>query len=151
MHLRRCGTISLFIPAVHYLKFCCRFLYMIFIAVDACFRLKRKEGGSWETDPPMCDGASYFTESPPYRAHCNEMKDQDEVCSVNHLLFKFNNHLQICTCTGLAALDFANTKYSKGYSTTGVAMCTCGRHEVVMANGVGDMQKGERYVCCCFL
>ncbi|KAE9402095.1 hypothetical protein BT96DRAFT_816969, partial [Gymnopus androsaceus JB14] len=92
-------------------------------------RLKRRNAGTWETDPPLCDGGSYFVESDPYRDYCAKMKDQDE----------------ICTCTGLAALDYANTKYSKGYTTTGVAMCTCGRHEIVMANGVGDMQKGERY------
>lgn len=73
------------------------------------------------------------------------MRDQDEVCS--YLIYPvtyFEDFPQICTCTGLAALDFANTKYSKGYTSTGVAMCTCGRHEVIMANGVGDMQKGER-------
>lgn len=57
----------------------------------------------------------------------------------------------MCTCTGLAALDFANTKFSAGYRATGVGMCTCGRHEVVMKNGVGDLQKGERYVLYIFL
>ena len=41
-------------------------------------------------------------------------------------------------------MDFANTKYSKGCSTTSVGMATCGRHEIVMPNGVGDLQKGER-------
>ncbi|KAF8121839.1 hypothetical protein K438DRAFT_1653351 [Mycena galopus ATCC 62051] len=42
------------------------------------------------------------------------------------------------TCSGLAALDYANTKFSKGYSTTGVGMGVCAR-------GVRDLQKGERY------
>ncbi|KAF9062472.1 hypothetical protein BDP27DRAFT_1233550, partial [Rhodocollybia butyracea] len=51
---------------------------------------------------------------------------------------------QICTCTGLAAVDLANTKYSKGFCATGVGMITCGRHEIVLANGVGDLQKGEK-------
>ncbi|KAE9384048.1 hypothetical protein BT96DRAFT_842855 [Gymnopus androsaceus JB14] len=106
-----------------------RFLYCIFIAIDACFRLKRRHAGSWKTNPPMCDGGSYFVESGPYWEYCEKMQDQDE----------------ICTCTGLAAMDFANTKYSKGCSTTGVGMATCGRHEIVMPNGVGDLQKGERY------
>ncbi|KIK56715.1 hypothetical protein GYMLUDRAFT_173845, partial [Collybiopsis luxurians FD-317 M1] len=48
------------------------------------------------------------------------------------------------TCMGLA-LDYANTKYSKGYTATGVSMCSCGHHELVMPNGVGDLQKGEHY------
>lgn len=47
--------------------------------MDACFRLKRRHAGSWDTDPPMCDGGSYFVESVPYREYCKEMEDQDEV------------------------------------------------------------------------
>jgi hypothetical protein len=50
------------------------------------------------------------------------------------------------TCTGLAALDHANTKYSQGYAATGCGMITCGRHEIVCKNGVGDLQAGEKYV-----
>src|SRR6201995_2022091 len=50
------------------------------------------------------------------------------------------------TCTGLAALDYANTKFLRGYATTGVAMGICARHEFVQPNGVGDLQKGERCV-----
>ncbi|KIK69838.1 hypothetical protein GYMLUDRAFT_110482, partial [Collybiopsis luxurians FD-317 M1] len=53
---------------------------------------------------------------------------------------------QICTCTGLAALDYANTKYSKGYSATGVGMYSCGCYKLVLPNGVGDLQKGEHYI-----
>ncbi|KAJ7343749.1 hypothetical protein DFH08DRAFT_655543, partial [Mycena albidolilacea] len=49
------------------------------------------------------------------------------------------------TCTGLAALDHANTKYSQGYAVTGCGMITCGRHEIVCKNGVGDLQAGEKY------
>ncbi|KAJ6568320.1 hypothetical protein DFH09DRAFT_917860 [Mycena vulgaris] len=49
------------------------------------------------------------------------------------------------TCSGLAALDYANTKFSRGYSTTGVGMGVCARHEFIQPNGVGDLQKGERY------
>jgi hypothetical protein len=50
------------------------------------------------------------------------------------------------TCTGLAALDHANTKYSQGYAVTGCGMVTCGRHEIVCKNGVVDLQAGEKYV-----
>ncbi|KAJ6448522.1 hypothetical protein C8R45DRAFT_794426, partial [Mycena sanguinolenta] len=49
------------------------------------------------------------------------------------------------TCSGLAALDCANTKFSRGYSATGIGMGVCARHEFVQPNGVGDLQKGERY------
>lgn len=48
------------------------------------------------------------------------------------------------TCTGLAALDHANTKYSRGYATTGVGVGVCARHEFIQRNGAVDLQKGER-------
>ncbi|KAJ3721281.1 hypothetical protein C8R42DRAFT_582431 [Lentinula raphanica] len=106
-----------------------QFLYVVFIAIDACFRLKNRQISSWTVDPPLGDGWSYFVESEAYREFCKQMQDQNEMC----------------TCTGLSALDHANTKYSSGYRATGVGMCTCARHEVVMRNGVGDLQRGERY------
>ncbi|KAJ7738201.1 hypothetical protein B0H16DRAFT_1325537 [Mycena metata] len=49
------------------------------------------------------------------------------------------------TYSGLAALDYANTKFSRGYSATGVGVGVCARHEFVQSNGVGDLQKGEQY------
>jgi hypothetical protein len=48
------------------------------------------------------------------------------------------------TCSGLAALDYANTKFSKGYAATGVGLALCARHEFILPNAVGDLQKGER-------
>ena len=38
----------------------------------------------------------------------------------------------------------ANTKFNRGYATTGVVMAVCARHGFILANGVGDLQKGER-------
>ena len=55
------------------------------------------------------------------------------------------------TCSGLAALDHANSKFSRGYATTGVGVGMCARHEFIQKNGVGDLQKGERYVRCTLL
>lgn len=48
------------------------------------------------------------------------------------------------TCSGLAALDQANTKFNRGYATTGAGVCVCGRHELVQPEGAVDLQKGER-------
>lgn len=50
------------------------------------------------------------------------------------------------TCTGFKALLHANTRWNKSYAQTGVAMAVCARHGFVLLNGVGDLQKGERYV-----
>lgn len=56
-----------------------RFLYMLFVAVDACFRLKRKDVSSWELDPSLQDGQSYFVSAKPYAAWCETLKDQTDV------------------------------------------------------------------------
>lgn len=49
------------------------------------------------------------------------------------------------TCSGLSALDHANSKYAKGYATTGIVCTTC-RHEFILPEGAGPLQKGERLV-----
>ncbi|KAJ7028284.1 hypothetical protein C8F04DRAFT_1212234 [Mycena alexandri] len=106
-----------------------RFLYLLFIALDACFRLKRRLVSSELRDPGLGTGWAYFVEQEPYR---------DWITSADA-------GKQMSTCSGLAALDYANTKFSRGYSTTGVGMGVCARHEFVQPTGMGDLQKGERY------
>ncbi|KAK7027866.1 CxC2 domain-containing protein [Favolaschia claudopus] len=106
-----------------------RFLYIFFLALDACFRLKRRLISSALRDPGLGTGWSYFLEPEPYRKFLLSVTKQDEMS----------------TCSGLAALDYANTKFSRGYSVTGVGMGVCARHEFVQPTGVGDLQKGERY------
>ncbi|KAJ7695539.1 hypothetical protein B0H14DRAFT_3530148 [Mycena olivaceomarginata] len=106
-----------------------RYLYTIFLAIDACFRLKRKKISSWLKDPSLQDGWSYFVRSFTYEEFVKTLGEQKEMS----------------TCTGLAALDHANTKYAQGYAATGCGMITCGRHEIVCKNGVGDLQAGEKY------
>jgi hypothetical protein len=49
------------------------------------------------------------------------------------------------TCSGLAALDHANNKFSKGYAVSGIVCTTC-RHEFILPEGAGPLQKGERLV-----
>jgi hypothetical protein len=53
---------------------------------------------------------------------------------------------QISTCSGLTALDYANTKFSQDYSTMGVGMVVCAHYKFIQPNGVGDLQKGEQCV-----
>ena len=52
---------------------------------------------------------------------------------------------QMSTCSGLAALDHANTKHTKGYATSGIVCTTC-QHEFILPEGAGPLQKGERSV-----
>ncbi|KAJ7633773.1 hypothetical protein DFH06DRAFT_1139696 [Mycena polygramma] len=105
------------------------FLYTLFLALDACFRLKRRLVSSDLRDPGLGTGWAYFLEQEPYR----------------QFLLTVTNQKEMSTCSGLAALDYANTKFSRGYSSMGVGMGVCARHEFVQPTGVGDLQKGERY------
>ncbi|KAJ7434219.1 hypothetical protein B0H11DRAFT_2258641 [Mycena galericulata] len=106
-----------------------KFLYILFIAIDACFHLKRRLVSSVVKDPALGSGWAYFTEDAPYRSYLLTVTDQKEMS----------------TCSGLAALDYANTKFSRGYGAMGVGLGVCARHEFVQRNGAGDLQKGERY------
>ncbi|KAJ7030842.1 hypothetical protein C8F04DRAFT_1186486 [Mycena alexandri] len=106
-----------------------QFLYVLFLALDACFWLKRRMVSSEIKDPGLGTRWAYVVENVPYR----------------HFLQTVTNQKEMSTCSGLAALDYANTKFSRGYSTTGVGMGVCARHEFVQPNGVGDLQKGERF------
>ncbi|KAJ3817509.1 hypothetical protein F5880DRAFT_1626284 [Lentinula raphanica] len=105
------------------------YLYWIYFAIDACFRLKRRLVSSEKLDPDLDVGGSYFTEDTLFRQYLSSVTDQQEMS----------------TCTGLSALDHANTKFSRGYATTGVGLGVCARHEFIQRNGVVDLQKGERY------
>ncbi|KAJ7814307.1 hypothetical protein B0H13DRAFT_2242773 [Mycena leptocephala] len=106
-----------------------KYLYILFIAIDVCFRLKRRLVSSEAKDPGLGSGWSYFTEDRPFREYLLTVTDQKEMS----------------TCSGLAALDYANTKFSRGYASTGVGLGVCTRHEFVQRNGAADLQKGERF------
>ncbi|TDL13861.1 hypothetical protein BD410DRAFT_734767, partial [Rickenella mellea] len=106
-----------------------QFLYTLSLSMDANFRLKNKMVSTVTHDQPLADGMAYFVPSAPYKEH----------------LLNYTNQEDISSCSGLAALALANTKYSKGYRATGVGNVVC-RHQCVMRNGIGDLQKGERYV-----
>ncbi|KAJ8487283.1 hypothetical protein ONZ45_g14392 [Pleurotus djamor] len=106
-----------------------QYLYTLFIALDACFRLKRRLVSSVKKDPGLGIGWSYFVEREPFREYLLGVTDQKEMN----------------TCSSLAALDYANTKFSRGYAVTGVCLGVCARHEMIQPNGAVDLQVGERY------
>lgn len=43
-------------------------------------------------------------------------------------------------------MNMADSKSSKGLAATGLGTIDCARHNMKLPNGVGDLQKGERYV-----
>ncbi|KAJ7511017.1 hypothetical protein B0H11DRAFT_1701219 [Mycena galericulata] len=109
-----------------------RFIYFLFLAQDANFRLSNRTVSSEVADPILGDGMGYFCKregEDGYKAHIAKHVDEQEISN----------------CSGFQAMFLANTKRVKGLRTTGIAGVTCSRHNMWRANGIGDLQVGERY------
>ncbi|KAJ7490102.1 hypothetical protein B0H11DRAFT_1719907 [Mycena galericulata] len=101
-----------------------RFLYMLMIALDANFKLKNRLRANERFDPSLGPGWGAFVEPVEYREHLQHY---------------------ISTCIAFAALLQKDTRLTTGLRTSGVGGCVCARHECIRPNGLGDLQKGERY------
>ncbi|KIJ08628.1 hypothetical protein PAXINDRAFT_164450 [Paxillus involutus ATCC 200175] len=99
-----------------------RWLYTMFIGIDTNFRLWRKHVLNNEVDPGLSKGWAYFIEEKAYKDHLAKHKDETQEHS---------------TCSGHNAVNMADTKKSRGLAATGVG---------TLANGVGNLQKGEKYI-----
>jgi len=123
-----------------------RFLYMMIICMDANFRLKNNLVSNYSQDPGLGTGWSYMLERKPYENYVLS-RTNDEDVSVLSLETPSQTDLciQISTCVGFQALSKANTKNSRGQRYTGVGATICGRSEMIMPLGVGNLHKGERY------
>ncbi|KAH7905178.1 hypothetical protein BJ138DRAFT_1231765, partial [Hygrophoropsis aurantiaca] len=109
-----------------------RWLYSLFVAIDANFRLKRKIVSKDSVDPSLGKGWAYFVEETAYKLH---------------LIARQNDPQEVrkSTCLSHSAVNDAETKDSRGLAATGVGAVDCARHNMKLPNGVGDLQKGERY------
>ncbi|KAF9549685.1 hypothetical protein CPC08DRAFT_648139, partial [Agrocybe pediades] len=107
-----------------------RFLYCLFLGLDANFRLKRKMISSNAKDPSLSHGWSYFVEENDFKDFLNEY---------GTLIVQ-----EPSTCSNHEAVN--RERATEGYGATGVATCDCIRHDMKRPNAVGDLQKGERYV-----
>ncbi|KAL0570387.1 hypothetical protein V5O48_011577 [Marasmius crinis-equi] len=106
-----------------------QFLYSLMVCVDFNFRLKGQLVSSWTRDPGLGDGWSYFVPRKPYEEYIKKHVSEDNVS----------------TCSGFVALAQQNPRSSKGLRYTGVGATVCARSEMVLANGVANLEKGERY------
>ncbi|KAJ7195402.1 hypothetical protein B0H12DRAFT_1245586 [Mycena haematopus] len=108
-----------------------RFLYFLFLAQDANFRLSNRSVSTEVADPILGDGWGYFCKrhgEDGYNAHVAKHADEAELSN----------------CSGFQAMSLANSKRTKGLRTTGVGGVTCSRHNMWRPNGIGDLQVGER-------
>ncbi|KAJ7115521.1 hypothetical protein C8R43DRAFT_1138146 [Mycena crocata] len=107
-----------------------RFLYMLLVAVDANFKLKNRMRLNEHPDPSLGPGWAYFVEPEGYRRQIKKYIPEKDISS----------------CIAFAALLQKDTRNTSGLRTSGVGGCVCARHECVLPNGIGDLQKGERFV-----
>ena len=56
-----------------------RFIYTLFVAVDANFRLKRRAVSNEARDPALGSGLGYFVEDGAYREYIRDLADQKDV------------------------------------------------------------------------
>ena len=54
-----------------------RWLYCLFLAIDANFRLQNKLVSSDVVDPALNNGSMFFVRDPPYKAHLADYGPQD--------------------------------------------------------------------------
>ncbi|KAJ2921118.1 hypothetical protein H1R20_g15975, partial [Candolleomyces eurysporus] len=104
------------------------FLYTLFLAVDANFKLKGKARKI--KDVELVPGMGCFVEENAYQSHLIQYVDEGEIntCLSEH-----------------DAIVRAAVRCTPGYDVTGAGLVICSRHGLVRRNGAGDLQKGERY------
>jgi hypothetical protein len=124
-----------------------RFLYQLYIAIDANFKLKAKNRGAKAVN--ISDGYAYFVQDADYVAHLSKnTDDMKEVRSVPVLSFGILIYvLQLKHCSSEHnALRAANMPAMKCFIVNGVGAAICARHLLYRAQGVVDLPRGERYV-----
>ncbi|KAJ7037089.1 hypothetical protein C8F04DRAFT_1180815 [Mycena alexandri] len=99
-----------------------KFIYALFLAMDANFRLKRKDVSSEEADPGLGSGWSFFL-----RPH------------------NWDQPQERSTCVAHDAVDQPDRE-ARGTASSGIGAVNCARHNMKRPNAVGDLQFGERYI-----
>ncbi|KAJ7122459.1 hypothetical protein C8R44DRAFT_831617 [Mycena epipterygia] len=103
-----------------------RFLYALFLAIDANFRMKRKHVSSEEDDPSLGDGIAFFGKVEEYMQHLDKHWDFEQETKRSDVQYR--------------------KAHSYGTASSGIGTVDCARHNMKCPNGVGDLQKGERYI-----
>ncbi|KAK7030015.1 hypothetical protein R3P38DRAFT_3314632 [Favolaschia claudopus] len=107
-----------------------RFLYALFLALDANFRMQRKDVSSETADANLGGGLAFFGEVTAYMDYLEKNWKEPQPKS---------------TCV---AHDAVNTpdREARGTASSGIVTVDCARHNMKRPRGVGDLQAGERYL-----
>ncbi|KAG1799950.1 uncharacterized protein BJ212DRAFT_1488204 [Suillus subaureus] len=106
-----------------------RWKYALFLAIDANFRLKHWMVLTDRKGPGLSQGWGHFVEENEYKQYLSNNGET--------LQEKSN-------CVSHNAVNMADTKSSRGLAATGVGTVDCTCHNMKLANGIGDLQKGEK-------
>ncbi|KDR84201.1 hypothetical protein GALMADRAFT_56241, partial [Galerina marginata CBS 339.88] len=105
-----------------------QYLSALFLALDANFRLKRKNVSNDKADPGLSKGWAYVVEETKYKAHLKRYIDEKSTCSRHD------------------AVNLAGAKPGdKNLSASGGGTVVCARHDMKRPNSFGDLQRGEQY------
>ncbi|KAF8958754.1 hypothetical protein BDZ97DRAFT_1668023 [Flammula alnicola] len=107
-----------------------RFLYTLFLGMDANFRLKRKMVSNNASDPSLSNGWAYFVHESEFKEFLN---------TFGTLVIQ-----EPSTCSNHNAVNKERGK--DGLAASGAGTVDCTRHDMKRPSSVGDLQKGERYV-----
>ncbi|KAJ7775778.1 hypothetical protein B0H14DRAFT_2401678, partial [Mycena olivaceomarginata] len=107
-----------------------RFLEGLFLAIDANFRLKRKDVSTEERDPGLGNGLAFFNDINAYMDHVKRNWDQKQDRS---------------HCVAHDAVDKPDRE-ARGTASSGIGTVDCARHNMKRPLAVGDLQLGERYI-----
>ena len=109
-----------------------RWLYTLFIGIDANFRLKRLNVSNDTRDPGLNHGYAYIV---------NEVKFKD-------YLDRFDSQVpnDVSRCNNHDAIKSASMRGGKSTAATGIGTVECIRHDMKRPVSLGDLQKGERCV-----
>ncbi|KAJ7453814.1 hypothetical protein FB451DRAFT_1342514 [Mycena latifolia] len=97
-----------------------QFLYALFLAIDANFRLKRKDVSTEAKDPGLGHGWAFYCEVRKYMEHRSR-------------------------CVAHDAVDKPDRE-ARGTASSGIGAVDCARHNMKRPCAVGDLQLGERYL-----
>ncbi|KAG1846540.1 hypothetical protein F4604DRAFT_1688355 [Suillus subluteus] len=103
-----------------------KWLYGLFLAIDANFRLCRHNKSSKEVNPSLSKGWGYFVEETGFKymldAHAGQVQDKS-------------------SCTSHNAVNLADTKNSWGLAATGIGAIVCARHNLTRPSSVGTFKE----------
>ncbi|KAF8995279.1 hypothetical protein BDZ89DRAFT_925224, partial [Hymenopellis radicata] len=107
-----------------------RYLYRLIVSMDANFRLKERLRLNSRGDAPLYLGLGY---QPHLGLYTNHLKNYVKEADVRY------------TCVAFAAMMQRESRLTAGLRVSGVGGCVCARHECIRAQGLADLQKGERW------